>query len=301
MLLDILIKGLLKGRSIISRHVAGGVDMDEVVMLRGPEPRKVLQTLIENKVPAIMSYLSRGKWYVAKVRLTDLGACRLTAEVLPAQKPHPLNVRAEQPVGLSLKYGYGKFIFEAKVIAFEPAPYGSGGGTVILEAPDRIEMVQRRSYFRVEVPKSLKVDVLLWPRGQADRGLESTQCAGDDAAGPVAPGRYWQGRLVDISAGGAQVVLEAGQAQRLSVGQFVGLRFTPVPYERPLMFDAQVRNSLPTADGRRVCFGLQIVGLEASAEGHAVLGRLCNVVEHYYKMNQSGVKHRDFQASRSAT
>jgi hypothetical protein len=68
-----------------------------------------------------------------------------------------------------------------------------------------------------------------------------------------------------------------------------------MPYETPLMFNAQIRNILPTADNKSICLGLQNVGLEASTEGHQVLQRLCNVVEQYYQLNQSSVKQQDIQ------
>ena len=276
-------KALIKHKARILKHIAGGVNMNEVAMLRGAEPRKILQTVIEEKTPAVMSYLSRGKWYVAKVLLTGLGAGRLNIQILPGEKPHPINIQVDQPVGISLKYGYGKFIFETKVIGLEPSPEATAGGTILLAVPDRIEIVQRRSYFRVDVPRSLKVSVLLWPRGYK---TDSSQ---------VPPSRYWQGGLVDISAGGAQVAIDAVQKQDFKNGQFIGLRFTPMPYEMPLMFNAQIRNILPTVDGKSICLGLQIVGLEASPEGHQILQRLCNVVEQYYQINQSGAKQRDFQ------
>jgi len=273
----------------ISRYIAEGVDMDEIAMLRGTEPREILRTVVERKVPAIMTYLSGGKWYVAKVLLTELGASRLNIQVSPKQKAHPINIRAEQPVGISLKYGYGKFIFETKVLSLEQSPDATGGGTIVLAVPDRIEIVQRRSYFRVDVPKSLRVNVLLWHRGRrADNGQ-------------VPPSPYWQGGLVDISAGGAQVAIDAAQIQDFRNGQFIGLRFTPMPYETPLMLNAQIRNILPTVDGKSICLGLQIVGLEASPEGHQVLQRLCNVVEQYYQIIQSGAKQQDFQRTPTVT
>jgi len=263
--------------------------MNEVAMLRGTEPREILQTVVERKVPAIMSYLSRGKWHVAKVLLTELGANRLNIQVSSGERVRPINIQVEQPVGISLKYGYGKFIFETKVLSLEQSPDATGGGTIVLAVPDRIEIVQRRSYFRVDVPKSLRVNVLLWHRGRrADNGQ-------------VPPSPYWQGRLVDISAGGAQVAIDAAQKQDFRNGQFIGLRFTPMPYETPVMFNAQIRNILPTVDGKSICLGLQIVGLEASAEGHQVLQRLCNVVEQYYQIIQSGAKQQDFQRTPTAT
>jgi hypothetical protein len=136
----------------MKRITTGEVDMNEVAMLQGAEPRRILQSVLEKKVPAILTYLSRGKWHVAKGQVTDIGACSLNVRIFRTKKPHPLNIRVDQPVGLSLKYGYGKLIFETKVIALEPSFDGGSGGTLVLEVPGRIQVVQRRSYFRVDVP-----------------------------------------------------------------------------------------------------------------------------------------------------
>ncbi len=258
-----------------------------------------------------MSYLSRRKWHASKVLLTNLGANKLTIDILQGEKPHPINIQVNQPVGISLKYEYGKFIFETKVVGLELLPVragvgqtspveavAAGGGAIVLAVPERIEIVQRRSYFRVEVPKSLKVNVLLWRRGR-DIALgsdgEMVNCPAVQSSNP--PEGYWQGKLVDISAGGAQIVVDASQRPELRRNQFIGLRFTPMPYERPLMFNAQVRNVLPTADNKSICLGLQMVGLETSSEGHQVLQRLCSVVEQYYQINQSSAKQQDFQTT----
>ena len=255
--------------------------MREVMLLHGAEPRKILQTVIEKKTAAIMSYLSRGKWHIAKVLLSSIGAERFNVEVSPRKKPHPINIRIGQPVGISLKYGYGKFIFETTVVGLEPSAEPTSGGMIVLAVPDRIEIVQRRNYYRVNVPGALKVDVALWHRCRMNGERR------------VPPSHYWQGKLVDISAGGAQVAVDAGQRPDFKKGQFIGLRFTPMPYEMPLMFSAQIRSILPTADGRSICVGLQMVGLEASSEGRGILRRLCDVVERYYQMNRSGVKQMD--------
>ena len=313
--------------------------MNEVAMLRGAEPREILQTVIEKKTPAIMSYLSKGKRHVAKVLLTNLGANRLDIQVSPrkrnsilrkghsaelsrsphkmgTQKPHPINIQVNQPVGISLKYGYGKFIFETTVVGFEPSSDpASGGGTppcgnptIVLMVPDRIKIVQRRSYFRVDVPGSLKVNVMLWHRRYTDEKSEGSRLAGTQTqqmgiqtsdTHRMPPEYCWQGKLADISTGGAKIVVDAMQRPDFKKGQFIELRFTPMPYEMPLMFDAQIRNILPIADEKSICLGLQIVGLEASPEGRQVLQRLCNVVEHYYQINQSSAKQRDLQTTSS--
>jgi hypothetical protein len=195
---------------------------------------------------------------------------------------------------VNFKHAYGKFVFDTMVVALEPATQPDSGGTIVLAVPDQIGVVQRRSYFRVSVPESLKVNVVIWHRKTGANTKEPAH-------------NYYEGRLMDISAGGAQVAIPrkggpedcAGGAgdSDFHKGQFVGVRFTPMPYETPLMFNAQVRNVLPTADRSAFCLGLQIVGLEASEEGRHVLSRLATVVERYYDINQSGAKQQDMQTT----
>jgi hypothetical protein len=266
--------------------------MSEIVMLQGPESQAVLQMVVRSQAPAIMSYLSKDKWHVAKVVMKDLQGDRLYVEnCRTSGKPHPINIRMDQPVGMNFKYAYGKFVFDTTVVSLEPSPDPEAGGTIVLAAPQRVGVIQRRSYFRVNVPRSLRVNVVLWHRA-GNRASEDRAHA------------YGEGRLVDISAGGAQVIVPCKEARSrvdpgsaegqdapgesdFRKGQFLGVRFTPLPYETPLMFNVQVRNVLPTADRTGLCLGLQIVGLEASEEGRQVLSRLANVVERYHQINQS--------------
>jgi len=288
--------------------------MNEVATLSRAEPREILQTVIEKKVPAVMSYFSRGKWHVAKVSLANLEANRLDIRLSPKktvsvlrkshQTPNPkspaINIQVNQPVGISLKYGYGKFIFETTVVALQPSTEPTSGGTISLVVPERIELVQRRSYFRVDVPSSLKVNVMLWHRRYTDETPETQQIETQISDSRRMPQeRYWQGKLTDISAGGVQVVVDTAQKPDFERGQFIGLRFTPMPYETPLMFDAQIRNILPTACEKSICLGLRIIGLEASPEGRQVLQRLCTVAEHYYQINQCALNGQDFQMTGS--
>ena len=93
--------------------------------------------------------------------------------------------------------------------------------------------------------------------------------------------------LSPASLGPRKRATATGGASDFHKGQFLGVRFTPMPYEMPLLFNAQVRSVLPTADHAGLCLGLQIVGLEASEEGRQVLNRLAKVVECYHQLNQS--------------
>lgn len=265
--------------------------MNEAMTPRGVDSEKILQTVIDMKVPAIMSYLSRDKWHVAKVLLTNLVDDRLSVESTASRKQRPINIQVNQPVGISFKYEYGKFVFDTTVESLEPSvdPETNRvrGGTIVLSLPDKIDVVQRRSYFRVNVPESLNVKVLLWHRSGKREEVKQMKDTANNTH------NCCQGRLTDISAGGAQVIVsqqnDAGKAG-FKKGQFISMRFTPLPYEMPLVLSAQIRNVLPTADGKDASLGLQIVGLEASSEGRQVLTRLIGIVEKYYQINQNGVK-----------
>ncbi len=258
-----------------------GTGMNDLTIPRGAEPRKLLQSVIEEEIPAIMSYLSKGKWHVAKILLKHMGASRLSVQVMHNDRPHPVNIQLNQPVGVSLKYRYGKVVFDTTVEDFEQS--GKEAARIVFMVPDRVEIVERRSYFRVNVPKSLKVNVTLWHRSHQQERKP--------------PDKYWQGKLIDISAGGLQVIVDSSLNPDFRKGQFVTLRFTPLPYEQPIMFNAQIRSTLPTANADGTCLGMQIVGLEASAEGRETLRRLCNIVERYYQINQFSAKQQDLKAA----
>jgi c-di-GMP-binding flagellar brake protein YcgR len=318
------LSGLRQGPRLDEKSRFNGAVMNRVAMLSTDEPREILRTVIEKKTPAVLSFLASGIWHVEKVLLTNLEVNRLDVQLCPRRSPtlgslrdgatdYPyvlspkqevpqlIDIQANQPVGISLKYGDVRIIFETTVAAIQPSTEPTSGPTITLMVPERIELVNRRSYFRVEVPSCLKVNVMLWHRPLGNEMAETQQIESQTTeSGWMQQGCYWQGKLTNISAGGVQIVVDPGQKPDFKRGQFIGLRFTPMPYEMPLRFDAKIRNILPTEDGKSICLGLRIVGLEASPEGRQVLQRLCNVTEHYYQINQCSAKGQEFQTTGSS-
>jgi len=291
--------------------------MNDVAILRGTEPRKILQTAIDKNTPAVMSYQSRGTLHTAKVLLAGIGANRLDIQLVPKKRPsnarkarkktrpktQPVNIKVNQEVEISLKYGYGNFVFSTTVIEIElpskaPADHIRQRRQVIaVIIPDRIEIVQKRNFFRVSVPDSLKVNVTMWHRDYTDKQLEEQIETQVPNPNWTPPENHSQGRLIDISAGGMQIVVEAEKKPDFKTRQFISLRFTPMPYETPLMLNAQIRNIQQTADQKSICFGLKIVGVKSGRPDHQILGRLCNIAEHYHKINQYSTKQQDFQTT----
>ena len=173
-------------------------------------------------------------------------------------------------------YGFDK-VFEiatASDVIIKPSTKQVSCGTLELRSSDNAMPLQRRNYVRLHVPSPLKIDVLIWHGGRKDDYHK------------MLPGHYWHGRLVDISEGGAQVAIDTTERTTLGKGRLVGLEFRPEPTESLLEFDAQIRQILPTADGKNICLGLQFIGLEANPAGCQGLQRFCNCDGIYYEARE---------------
>ena len=173
-------------------------------------------------------------------------------------------------------YGFDRTFEIAAVseVVLKPSVDQHSTGTLELRSSDNAKPLQRRNYVRLQISSPLEIDVLLWHSGRKDDYHKWL------------PGHYWYGRLVDISEGGAQVAIDGAEETPLGKGRLIGFEFMPKPGEAVLAFDAQIREMLPTADGKNICLGLQFVGLEANPEGRRGLHRLCNSKGIYYEAKE---------------
>jgi len=162
-------------------------------------------------------------------------------------------------------YGFDRIfqIAEVSEIVLEQLPKQEGSGIQELRRVKNIKPMDRRKYIRLKIPSWLQVDVLLWCGGHKDDYNK------------LSPGHSWHGRLVDISEDGAQVAVGAAEKTSLDKDQLIGLEFKPNHSEPLLVFDAQIREILPTADDSHICLGLKFLGLESNHEGRHALRRLC--------------------------
>ena len=249
--------------------------MKEPEVLTAEDITKVLLDLIDQKTPGVMTHLTSGKWHVCDVSFKAVTPSAIQIDVQPNEKRMPIDIQINQPVGMSVQQGFTKYIFESVVIGMESVPHGVCGGKVVLELPDRIECMHRRAYSRVSAPANLKIQVLFWHRGYLD---DTTEAPLDN---------YWQGRLLDLSAGGIQIIIDAEQGANFRPGQLVGLQFTPMPHQKPVLLEAQVKHIAPNATSGHVHIGVEFIGLEASGEGRQKLRRLIEIVHEYDKLNHS--------------
>jgi anti-anti-sigma regulatory factor len=170
-------------------------------------------------------------------------------------------------------YGFDRIfqIAEASDIVPEQLPKQTGSGIQELRHVKNVKPMDRRKYIRLRIPSWLQVNVHLWLGGQ------------NENYNKLIPEHSWQGRLVDISEEGAQVAVNVTEKTNLDKGQLIGVEFKPNHIEPMLVFDAQIREVLQTADERHICLGLQFLGLESNHESRHALRRLCMYDSIFYK------------------
>lgn len=247
--------------------------MREPEVLIVEDVTKVLHSFVDKQAKGVMTHLTSGKWHVCDVVFLAVTPSAVQIEVQPTPKKMPTDIQIHQPVGLSVQQEFAKYVFESVVIGLESVPHGACSGMVLLEIPDKIECMQRRVYSRVTAPGKLKVQVLFWHRGYMDNTTEA----------PL--DNYWQGQMLDLSAGGMQITIDANQGVNFRPGQLVGLQFTPMPHQKPILLEAQVKHIAPNIKSNRLHLGVEFIGLEASGEGRQKLHRLLEIVRAYDKLN----------------
>lgn len=222
---------------------------------------------------AIMTYLSRGKWQITRVGFVDVSDHAVIMEVLSKDKAGHESIQVNQPVGMSFQVEFTKFIFESTVIGAESAVNLGKPGKIILRLPEKMDKLHRRAYQRQEVPENMAVKVLFWHRGYLDQVK----------AAPLE--HYWQGRVMDLSAGGMRLIMTLEMKDCFSIGQLVGLQFTPMSYQRPILLEGHIRYMRENPDENYLYIGVEFLGLEASPEGRDILQRLLDVVSEYQAIN----------------
>ncbi|MHC5061844.1 MAG: flagellar brake protein [Planctomycetota bacterium] len=249
--------------------------MNEPQLLTIEEVKDALSRAVQDKITGVLSHFTGGIWHRTKIAICTVSNHTLHVEPLAEENnKKPADIQINQPVGISIQRDFDKYIFETVVAGIETSVNQSKGGKIVLELPDKVERMQRRAYTRMPVPKSMNVQVLFWHRGYSD----------DSKRVPLE--NYWQGRLLNISAGGVQIAVDRDQEPNFRVSQLVGLQFTPMSYEKPIHVEGQVRHIAQTSNGEKLEVGVEFIGLEASGQGRQKLHRIVNAVNEYERRNR---------------
>ncbi len=248
--------------------------MKESQLLKLDQAVQFLCDAADANSSAVVSYLKNGKWQIANAILSEVADNGLEIGMAKETDNDVVALLVNQPVGISLRFEQIKYIFETRVTAIDQDINDGASKSYTLALPDRIEMMQRRAYSRVPAPISMNVNVTLWHRGYNDSQIDAPS---ED---------YWQGNLVDLSAGGLMMSIKADSSQYFSQDQYLGLQFTPMFYQKPITLEGKINRLSQCDETGRLNIAVEFLGLEASSEGREKIHRLISIVNSYSMQNK---------------
>lgn len=249
--------------------------MSETQNIENKELSDFLELVLSQGVSGITSYLSKGRWHTAKISVISITSKSLQLQLLPDNDSSvSQNIQIDQPVGITFQHEFSKYLLESVVIGFESSVNEDATGRIVIKKPEKAEKMQRRAYARVDVPAEMTVKVLFWHRGYSD----------DTAEVPLE--NYWQGKMIDLSGGGMQVLVDEKYRDNYRKGQLIGLQFTSMPLERPIIVEAIIRHVGEPVEGS-LNLGIEFIGLEATADGREKLRRIGDTIDNYQQLESS--------------
>jgi hypothetical protein len=238
---------------------------------------EAIAVAIGRKTTARMCHMAVGKWIRNDVVLCELADSGIVIQTLNGHTAHLEKLQIQQPVGISFQIDHEKHIFDSIILGFESA-LAAEGGRILIEIPEVIEKMPRRSYERQSVPSNLNVQALFWHRGYSDDTVHASVES------------YWQGQLINLSAGGCQIAVPSVISDCFQPNQLIGLQFTPMFYQKPILVEAQIIHLRTEETEKKTYLGVEFLGLEVSIGGRTILHRLMEVVEEYAKLNNASVE-----------
>lgn len=255
----------------IKRKIVNSLDTNMTEILKEEQISELLSEAVNLGSAAKMCHLCCGKWIQNAVKMTELSSGTIVFQASEKHKPCFEKLQINQPVGISFQMEHQKCIFDSLILGIDSSAVD--GVEISLAIPDRLEKMPRRSYERQPVPSSLNVNVLFWHRGYADNTANS----------PAE--NYWQGKLVNLSANGAQISTPLSLADCFKIGQLVGLQFTPMYYQKPVLVEGQIVHIQSKEEETTLNLGIEFLGLEVSIDGRNILHRLMDIVQEYAHQN----------------
>jgi c-di-GMP-binding flagellar brake protein YcgR len=227
---------------------------------------QIMLVAAEKRVPVAMTVSQSDRWENLQSRIVGLRNGCLLLEMPMGPQGNLHEFQPSESVGVSLKLKHHKYLFLSGVADCDAA--GEDGPLLVLSRPVRMQRLQRRAYVRVEVPAGCVARAAFWLGGKRS---EPT------GASPDRP--VWNGRLVDLSAGGFSVRTKEDSVRVLETGYLMGVRLLFGVGHEAIYADTCLRHVIPGGDG--AVMGFQFLGLEHTDDGRQILRDISRKVSEF--------------------
>ena len=255
--------------------------------------REVISEAANRRVPAAMTFRGEGQWIQLHSRIIAADQERILLEIPADGDGTPYELSPADRVGIAFKLKHHKYICMVTVAGPQTLSLADGSATAALADdtgiqvlaicwPNQMQRIQRRAFFRAQVPRSCLVRVSFWLGGQE---------AEPDGTTPERP--VFTGRVTNISAGGFEARTSDNLPPIIEGGYLVGVRISFGPGGKGLFADARIRHIVPEDD--QFVVGLQFVGLEQTDKGKDALRLIGAKVTEFqrlglHEMTSSGAR-----------
>ncbi|MBN1347616.1 MAG: PilZ domain-containing protein [Phycisphaerae bacterium] len=253
--------------------------MTKPVSLVGRERDQLLADAVHEKARLVLTARGKESWETHKSRLLDMAPARralVVAFPYDVEGPEIDFTRGEQ-IGVAFRHHSRKCLFASTVIGKRQPRQNptrhTGSKALLLSWPEQIEQLQRRVYYRVEVPEDCPIVVQFW------RGGVLPHMAIPPIDRPIVVGR-----VQDLSVGGMRVEIAQSDNPRLETDEMVGAEFAAEPGKQSIVLEACFRHIEPSGP-KKLSLGFQFIGLEVAAEGPSLLSRLAHAVSRLQRVN----------------
>lgn len=232
---------------------------------------EALSLAVEKRAPVTLTIRQDDTWLTLASRFVAISGNRLVIELPVAEGHNPQHEFAlAEKIGLAFKIKHHKHIFTATVAGVMEHKLDDGTGASMLAfcLPSRMQRLQRRMYYRADVPPNRVVRTSIWTGGRDSEPDSSRN------ASPI-----WSGRIVNLSAGGFQMVMPQPPSPTLEVGESMGVRIAFGNGQETVFADAQFRHI--KQEGADWSLGFQFVALTQTPEGREALHILSQKISEF--------------------
>ena len=236
--------------------------------------KEVVGEATARHIPTTITLRTEEHWTHLRSRLVDVGDERILIEMPIDENGTPREFSPADRIGVTFKFKHHKYIFVATVGGAQPLALADGSGIQVLGLcwPTKMQRIQRRAFYRADVPAGSIVRASFWLGGR------DAEPAGTTPDKPV-----FTGRVTNLSAGGLELHTSDPIPEALEVGYLFGLHVSFGTDGEPMFADAQLRRVARDED--HFVLGLQFVGLEQTSEGKKMLRFIASKVSEYQRIS----------------
>ena len=235
---------------------------------------EMISQAADRQLPATVTQHVGEAWINLQSRVLDVREERIWIQIPTESDGTPYELAPADRVGVTFKLRHHKYVFVATVAGLEYCPLTDGSRIPVVSLcwPTQMQPLQRRAFYRADVPESAVVRASVWLGGR------NAEPSGTSSERPV-----FTGQVTNLSAGGFQFRTTDTAAARLDSGYLAGVRLVFGAGDQTIYADAQIRHVEAVKDEDLVLIGFQFVGLEQSAEGKQTLRFISLKVNEYQR------------------